>query len=70
VEHNKYGSHRVPCSACDGEGQVLKEKDRCKKCKGKHTVKEKKRQEVVVEPGMADGQRIVLKGEGDQKACH
>ncbi|KAJ6631010.1 hypothetical protein B0H10DRAFT_1980333 [Mycena sp. CBHHK59/15] len=65
------GSHlnstRVSCSNCDGTGQKLKEKDRCKKCKGEKTVKEKNRHEVIVEPGMADQQRIILAGAGDEE---
>ncbi|THH10874.1 hypothetical protein EW145_g1017 [Phellinidium pouzarii] len=44
------------CAVCNG----------CKKCKGKKTVKEKKRQEIFVEKGMTDRQRIILHGEGDQ----
>lgn len=40
---------------------------RCKKCKGKKTVKEKTRQEIFVERGMADRQRIVLSGAGDEE---
>ncbi|KAJ6468437.1 hypothetical protein C8R45DRAFT_1018793 [Mycena sanguinolenta] len=66
-----HGSHlttsRVACSNCNGTGQKLKEKDRCKKCKGEKTVKEKNRQEVVIEPGMADKQRIILAGAGDEE---
>lgn len=42
---------------------------RCKKCKGDKTVKDKKRQEIFVERGMSDGQRIVLAGAGDQQVC-
>lgn len=40
---------------------------RCKKCKGDKVVKDKKRQEIFVERGMSDGQRIVLAGAGDQQ---
>jgi len=40
---------------------------RCKKCKGEKTVKEKTRQEIFIEKGMTDRQRIVLAGAGDQK---
>ncbi|KAJ7220067.1 hypothetical protein GGX14DRAFT_515449 [Mycena pura] len=58
---------RVPCKECDSTGQKLKEKDRCKKCKGAKTVKEKNRQEVVIEKGMADKQRIILAGAGDEE---
>lgn len=67
VDRNRYGTHRIVCSDCEGEGKLLREKDRCKKCKGRRTVKEKKRQEVIILPGMAEGQKIVLKGEGDQR---
>lgn len=42
---------------------------RCKRCKGKKTVKEKTRQEIFVERGMADRQRIVLSGAGDEEVC-
>ena len=67
LEHNTYGRTKQSCPECGGEGQIPSEKDRCKKCKGKRTVTEKKRQEVVVEPGMADGAKLVLRGEGDKK---
>jgi len=40
---------------------------RCKKCKGERVVKEKVRQEIFVEKGMSDGQRIILAGAGDQE---
>ncbi|KAJ7039577.1 hypothetical protein C8F04DRAFT_1085763 [Mycena alexandri] len=66
-----HGTHlstsRVACSGCDGAGERLKEKDRCKKCKGEKTIKEKNRQEVVIEKGMADKQRIILAGAGDEE---
>jgi hypothetical protein len=40
---------------------------RCKKCRGEKTVKEKNRQEVVIEKGMTDNQRIILAGAGDEE---
>jgi len=40
---------------------------RCKKCKGAKTVKEKTRQELLIERGMANQQRIVLAGAGDEE---
>ncbi|KAG8906322.1 hypothetical protein FRB99_007102 [Tulasnella sp. 403] len=58
---------QVICPDCSGEGLRFKEKDRCKKCKGEKTVKEKKRLEIFVEKGMSDKQKIVLHGEGDQE---
>ncbi|PAV16459.1 hypothetical protein PNOK_0807900 [Pyrrhoderma noxium] len=64
--HSTFGQTRVMCEDCEGVGEKLREKDCCKKCKGKKTIKEKKRQEIFVEKGMSDRQRIVLAGEGDQ----
>ncbi|EAU85530.2 chaperone regulator [Coprinopsis cinerea okayama7 len=58
---------RVQCRDCKGVGERLKEKERCKKCKGECVVKEKTRQEIHIEKGMADKQRIVLAGAGDQQ---
>jgi DnaJ family protein A protein 2 len=39
---------------------------RCKKCKGDKVVKDKKRVEFQIEPGTENGERIALKGEGDE----
>ncbi|KAJ4480078.1 hypothetical protein J3R30DRAFT_3468087 [Lentinula aciculospora] len=55
------------CEDCNGKGEKLREKDRCKKCKGSGTVQEKTRQEIIIEKGMADQQRIVLAGAGDEE---
>jgi DnaJ family protein A protein 2 len=45
---------------------MFKEKDRCKKCKGKRTVQEKKALEIYIPRGSMQGERIVLEGEADQ----
>lgn len=58
---------RVTCTDCDGTGEHIREKDRCKRCKGKKVMKEKKRVEFQVEPGTEHGERIALKGEGDEE---
>jgi len=47
-------------------GEVINEKDRCKKCRGKKVTQESKDIEIRVDPGMKDGQRITLHGQGDQ----
>jgi len=67
LAHGRLGTSRTTCHDCQGEGEKLKEKDRCKKCKGAKTVMEKTRQEIFVEHGMSDQQRIVLAGAGDQE---
>ena len=54
------------CSGCNGEGEVINEKDRCKKCEGKKVIKEVKILEVHVDKGMKHGQRITFTGEADQ----
>ncbi|KAK3333622.1 hypothetical protein B0T19DRAFT_449037 [Cercophora scortea] len=56
----------VPCDHCQGSGNFFKEKDRCKKCKGKRTVKENKALELYIPRGSMQGERIVLEGEADQ----
>jgi len=61
------GFARVACPQCKGSGKVIREKDRCKKCKGEKVTKEKKRLEVQIEPGMPNDHHILLHGEGDQE---
>jgi len=56
----------VACEHCQGSGMYYKEKDRCKKCKGKRTVKEHKALELYIPRGSMQGERIVLEGEADQ----
>jgi DnaJ homolog subfamily A member 2 len=56
----------APCDRCQGSGNYYKEKDRCKKCKGKRTVQETKPLEIYIPRGAYQGERIVLEGEADQ----
>lgn len=58
---------RTPIYASSLQYILLNDSIRCKKCKGTKTVKEKTRQEIYVERGMADRQRIVLAGAGDEE---
>jgi len=55
------------CSDCNGEGEIIDKKDRCKKCKGKKVVEEPKMIEVAIDKGMESGQKITFSGEGDQE---
>ncbi|GLB40514.1 putative dnaJ-domain-containing protein [Lyophyllum shimeji] len=66
IAPSRIGTSRVLCQSCSGAGEKVKEKDRCKKCKGEKTIKETKRHELFIEKGMANGQRIVLHGAGDE----
>ncbi|XP_052899766.1 dnaJ homolog subfamily A member 4-like [Anopheles moucheti] len=58
------------CRNCRGLGETIDDKDRCKECNGRKTVRVRKLLEVEVDKGMKDEQRIVLKGEGDQEPDH
>ncbi|KAI8143087.1 hypothetical protein BJV82DRAFT_613462 [Fennellomyces sp. T-0311] len=56
---------QVPCEDCNSSGKVVK--DKCKKCRGKKVTVEKKYLDIYIEKGMMDGQKICMKGEGDQE---
>ncbi|ETN43297.1 chaperone DnaJ [Cyphellophora europaea CBS 101466] len=54
------------CPDCQGEGETIRDKDRCKKCHGKKTVVERKVLHVHVDRGVKTGHKIDFRGEGDQ----
>ncbi|KAH4976771.1 hypothetical protein HBI62_239330 [Parastagonospora nodorum] len=56
----------VPCGNCQGTGEIIPEKQRCKKCKGKKVVESKNVLELYIPRGAREGERIVLAGEADQ----
>ena len=56
----------VPCGNCAGSGEIIPEKSRCKKCKGKKVVESKNVLELYIPRGAREGDRIVLAGEADQ----
>lgn len=56
----------VACGNCSGSGQIIPEKQRCKKCKGKKVVESKNVLELYIPRGARQGERIVLQGEADQ----
>jgi len=55
------------CGECNGEGESVDPKLRCKKCNGKKVIRERKILEVHVDKGMEDGQKITFSEEGDQE---
>ena len=55
-----------PCNECDGTGEVINQKDRCKQCSGKKVVSERKFLEVHIDKGMKNGETITFAGESDQ----
>lgn len=56
----------VPCGNCHGSGQVIPDKQRCKKCKGNKVVESKNVLELYIPRGARQGESIVLAGEADQ----
>jgi len=54
------------CPDCNGEGEIIREKDRCKQCNGKKTIVERKVLHVHVDRGVRTGHKIDFRGEGDQ----
>jgi DnaJ family protein A protein 1 len=58
---------QTTCDECRGQGKFIPAKDRCKKCEGSKTVKEKKILDVHIDKGMEDGQRVTFSGEGDME---
>ncbi|CCG81051.1 Putative uncharacterized protein [Taphrina deformans PYCC 5710] len=61
-----YSQQQVECPSCEGSGKTIKDKDRCRKCKGKKVVDEVKIMEVFIDRGMADGEQVVLTGQADE----
>ncbi|XP_073509679.1 dnaJ homolog subfamily A member 4-like [Phyllobates terribilis] len=55
------------CSDCQGAGEQINPKDRCKECNGIKVVCEEKILDVHIKKGMKDGQKIVVHGRGDQE---
>jgi DnaJ family protein A protein 2 len=54
------------CPDCQGEGETIRDRDRCKRCMGKKTVVERKVLHVHVDKGVKSGHKIDFRGEGDQ----
>ena len=54
------------CPDCQGEGEIIRDKDRCKRCAGKKTTIERKVLHVHVDKGVKSGHKIDFRGEGDQ----
>ncbi|ODQ82762.1 hypothetical protein BABINDRAFT_29688 [Babjeviella inositovora NRRL Y-12698] len=57
---------QVQCDKCNGTGDIMDAKDRCKTCHGKKTANERKILEVHIDAGMKEGEKVVFRGEGDQ----
>ncbi|RSH93931.1 Type I HSP40 co-chaperone [Saitozyma podzolica] len=56
-----------PCNECEGTGEMMNPKDRCKTCNGKKTISEKKVLEVHIDKGMRSGQQIKFAGRATRR---
>ncbi|KAJ2973498.1 hypothetical protein NQ176_g6578 [Zarea fungicola] len=54
------------CPDCNGEGEIIKDKDRCKQCNGKKTIVDRKVLHVHVDKGVRSGTKVEFRGDGDQ----
>ncbi|CZT17728.1 probable mitochondrial protein import protein MAS5 [Ramularia collo-cygni] len=54
------------CPDCNGEGETVRDKDKCKECNAKKTVIQRKVLHVHVDRGVQSGTKIDFRGEGDQ----
>jgi len=54
---------RQTCSNCRGSGQVIS--DPCPACRGSGREQRRVKVQLHVPPGVADGQRLIVRGEGD-----
>lgn len=61
-----YSQQQVECPSCAGTGHEIRDRDRCRKCKGRKVVDEVKVLEVFIERGMHDGERITLAEQADE----
>ncbi len=57
-------SIQVPCSKCNGTGEIIE--DPCPSCSGKGVVRKKNTKSIKIPAGIDNGKRIIIRGEGDE----
>lgn len=60
-----YSQSTGPCEDCNGTGEIIDMKKRCKICKGKKVVRDKTKLSVEVDKGCPHGEQYTISGEGD-----
>ncbi|KAM4013935.1 dnaJ homolog subfamily A member 1-like isoform 1-T2 [Anomaloglossus baeobatrachus] len=57
---------QATCSECQGEGEFIRSRDRCRVCSGRKVIREKKILTVHIDKGMKNKQKLIFHEEGDQ----
>jgi len=57
----------VQCNECGGRGEIISEKDKCPKCKGKKVISDVLKLECHIDKGMRAGQKITFPGKANQE---
>lgn len=55
-----------PCRDCDSTGYLIPKERRCPYCRGRKVTRERKKVTVQLEPGVVEGDHIVIPKEGDE----
>lgn len=63
VRQQGFFTMATPCSACHGQGQIIK--NPCKTCRGQGRVEKHRRIRINVPPGVDTGTRLRITGEGE-----
>eukprot|EP00096_Caligus_rogercresseyi_P016410 TRINITY_DN904_c0_g1_i4.p1 TRINITY_DN904_c0_g1~~TRINITY_DN904_c0_g1_i4.p1 ORF type:complete len:403 (+),score=169.56 TRINITY_DN904_c0_g1_i4:114-1322(+) len=58
---------QMQCSKCGGNGEFVDPSHKCKHCKGKRTVRDKKVLEINIDKGMPSDFQFVFDGDGDHE---
>lgn len=61
-----YSQSQADCSECKGSGEKIKKEHICKTCKGNKLVDKKEKVEVPIAPGIADNEKIMISGKGNE----
>lgn len=61
-----YSQRSGPCDDCNGQGQTIDEKKKCKNCLGKKIKKETKKLKCEIDKGAPNGEKYTIHGEADE----
>ena len=61
-----YSQSQSECNACSGTGKKIEKQNICKTCNGQKLQKKTEKVEVPISPGVPNGEKIVIKGKGNE----